>query len=73
METMLNNPWDTGSPKYRLFVVLGLGFTGLGIICSLIGINTDNEILTWTALPLLGIGLTCYVASIFFRRPSKRR
>jgi hypothetical protein len=73
MEIMLNNPWDTGSPKYRLFVVLGLAFTGLGIVCSLIGINTDNQTLMWTALPLLGIGMASYVASIFFRRPSRRK
>lgn len=73
MGLMLNNPWDTGSPKYRIFVVLGLAFTGLGIVCSLIGINADNGVLTWMALPLLGIGLACYVISIFFRRPAKRK
>lgn len=70
---MLNNPWDAGSPKYRLLVVLGLAFTGLGIVCSLIGINTGNEALTWTALPLLAIGMICYLVSIFFRRPAKRK
>ncbi|WP_026820522.1 hypothetical protein [Arthrobacter castelli] len=68
---MLNNPWETGSPKYRLFVVAGLIITGLGIVCSLIGINTGNDVLTWMALPLLGIGLACYVVSIFFRRPPR--
>lgn len=73
MEGMLNNPWDTGSPNYRLFVVLGLAFTGSGILCSIIGISTDNEFLTWTALPLLGIGFICYLTSIFFRRPGKRQ
>lgn len=70
---MLNNPWDNGSPRYRLSVILGLVFTGVGILFSLIGITTESTVLTWIALPCLGIGLLAYALSMIFRLPARKK
>ncbi|MCC3290215.1 MULTISPECIES: hypothetical protein [unclassified Arthrobacter] len=70
---MLNTPWETGSPLYRKLVVSALALSGLGVLLVLLGAVLDNQVLMYTALPLIVVGLSTHLSGMVVRARDTRR
>lgn len=66
------DPWSTGTPAYRVALILGMGSTGLGILLVIAGsfITAEDTAATvrTVALVVLGVGLLSHVIGIGLRK-----
>lgn len=64
---MLNEFWESSGPLYRALVFSAMGLTGLGLVLTIIGANTQNRTLMLTGMPFIGVGLILHMAGMVVR------
>jgi hypothetical protein len=70
---MLNTPWETGSDLYRKLVVSALVTTAIGILVAVIGTASGQQVLVFTAIPIIIAGMVCHLAGMVIRSRDVRR
>ncbi|MCU1634418.1 MAG: hypothetical protein JWM61_3070 [Micrococcaceae bacterium] len=70
---MLNTPWETGSDLYRKLVVSALVTTAIGILVAVIGTASGQQVLVFTAIPIIVAGMVCHLAGMVIRSRDVRR
>ncbi|MFQ4148224.1 DUF3188 domain-containing protein [Arthrobacter sp. LAPM80] len=70
---MLNDFWETAPAGYKYAVFGGMGLTFIGIIIIILGAITSTAAMTYIALPFIGVGLLCHMASLGLRGRSIRK
>ncbi len=71
--TMLNTPWETGSPLYRKLVISALVLTGVGILLAISGAMFRVDALIYLAMPIIIAGLGTHIAGLVVRGRDARR
>jgi hypothetical protein len=59
---MISTPWESASGLYKVLVIASMAISGLGIILALVGANTGNRPLMYTAVAIILVGLLTHVA-----------
>lgn len=69
---MTNTPWEASSGLYKKLALGSIVVSGTGIILALIGANTHNRPLMYTALGIIGVGLVSHVIGMVVRARDAR-
>lgn len=69
---MTNTPWEASSGLYKKLALGSMAVSGTGIILAIIGANTHNRPLMYTALGIIGIGLVAHVIGLVVRARDAR-
>lgn len=69
---MTNTPWEASSGLYKKLALGSIVVSGTGIILALIGANTHNLPLMYTALGIIGIGLVSHMIGMVVRTRDAR-
>lgn len=64
---MISTPWESASGLYKVLVIASMAVSGLGIILALVGANTGNRPLMYTAVGIILLGLLTHVAGLVVR------
>ncbi|MBM6620201.1 hypothetical protein JTF08_01125 [Micrococcaceae bacterium RIT802] len=64
---MISTPWESASGLYKVLVIASMAISGLGIILALVGANTGNRPLMYTAVAIILVGLLTHVAGLVVR------
>lgn len=64
---MISTPWESASGLYKVLVIASMAVSGLGIILALVGANTGNRPLMYTAVAIILVGLLTHVAGLVVR------
>lgn len=64
---MISTPWESASGLYKVLVIASMAVSGLGIILALVGANTGNRPLMYTAVGIILVGLLTHVAGLVVR------
>ena len=64
---MTNTPWEASSGLYKKLTFGSMAVSGTGIVLALIGANTHNRPLMYTAMGIIGIGLLTHVIGLVVR------
>lgn len=64
---MISTPWESASGLYKGLVVASMSISALGIILALVGANTANRPLMYTAVGIILVGLLTHVAGLVLR------
>ncbi|WP_417234377.1 hypothetical protein [Arthrobacter sp.] len=64
---MISTPWESASGLYKVLVIASMAVSGLGIILALVGANTGNRPLMYTAVGIILVGLLTHVAGLMVR------
>ncbi|WP_417217311.1 hypothetical protein [Arthrobacter sp.] len=64
---MISTPWESASGLYKVLVIVSMAVSGLGIILALVGANTGNRPLMYTAVGIILVGLLTHVAGLMVR------
>ncbi|MFL4473230.1 hypothetical protein ACIPVK_04470 [Paeniglutamicibacter sp. MACA_103] len=69
---MTNTPWEASSGLYKKLTFGSMAVSGTGIVLALIGANTHNRPLMYTAMGIIGIGLVAHVIGLVVRARDAR-
>ncbi len=69
---MTNTPWEASSGLYKKLAIGSMAVSGTGIVLALIGANTHNRPLMYTAMGIIGIGLVAHVIGLVIRARDAR-
>lgn len=64
---MLSTPWEAASGLYKAMVVASMSISGIGIILALVGANSGNRPLMYTAVGIILVGLVAHVVGMMVR------
>jgi hypothetical protein len=64
---MISTPWEAASGLYKKVVVASMVISGVGIILALIGANSGNRTLMYSAVVIILVGLLTHVAGLMVR------
>lgn len=64
---MISTPWESASGLYKVLVIASMSISGLGIILALVGANSTNRPLMYTAVGIILVGLLTHVAGLVVR------
>jgi hypothetical protein len=69
---MTNTPWEASSGLYKKLAIGSMVVSGTGIVLALIGANTHNRPLMYTAMGIIGIGLVAHMIGMGIRARDAR-
>lgn len=64
---MISTPWESASGLYKVLVIASMAISGVGIVLALVGANTGNRPLMYTAVGIILVGLLTHVAGLVVR------
>jgi hypothetical protein len=64
---MINSPWDVASPLYKKVVFSSMALSGVGILLAVVGANSGNRPLMYTAVGIILVGLLAHIAGLVVR------
>jgi hypothetical protein len=64
---MISTPWESASGLYKVLVIASMAVSGVGIVLALVGANTGNRPLMYTAVGIILVGLLTHVAGLVVR------
>lgn len=64
---MISTPWESASGLYKVLVIASMSVSALGIILALVGANSANRPLMYTAVGIILAGLLTHVAGLVVR------
>src|SRR6185312_13865867 len=67
LDGMISTPWESASGLYKVLVIASMAVSALGIILALVGANTTNRPLMYTAVGIILVGLLTHVAGLVVR------
>ncbi|KAA0977823.1 hypothetical protein FQ154_06065 [Paeniglutamicibacter gangotriensis] len=69
---MTNTPWEASSGLYKKLAIGSIVISATGIILALIGANSHNRPLMYTALGIIGVGLVAHLIGMTVRARDAR-
>ncbi|MCA4132890.1 DUF3188 domain-containing protein [Arthrobacter sp. M4] len=70
---MLNEFWSTASTTYKALVFSAMSLIAVGIIMTIVGNATHNQVLATLSLPVIGLGLVLHIVGLVVRGQEMRR
>lgn len=64
---MLSIPWDALSPLYKILVATSMGVSAVGIVLAIVGANSGNMPLLYTAIGIIIVGVLLHVVGLMVR------